>query len=240
MIWTQVKLYGLIGLAFRLRVIDALTGEQTENTALLIHRVRRAALEYVQQHSYAGHDQTHTIRVHGLSRIIGKKEKADLLILEAAALLHDVGRSHDQLNHAEKSAEIAEGLLRECDFPLDRLPQVLYAIRMHRFSRGVDPDTLEAKILQDADRIDISGAIGVGMTFAYGGSKNMEMYNEDDPLAKNRKLDDTKYVLDHFQTKLLKLPKTIHTKTGKQLIRKRWRYLKSFMSQFIREITATN
>jgi uncharacterized protein len=202
--------------------------------------VRKAVLGYVQQHSYAGHDQTHTIRVHRLSRIIGKKEKADLLILEAAALLHDVGRSHDQLNHAEKSAEIAEVLLRECDFPLDRLPQVLYAIRMHRFSRGVEPDTLEAKILQDADRIDISGAIGVGMTFAYGGSKNMEMYNEDDPLAKNRKLDDTKYVLDHFQTKLLKLPKTIHTKTGKQLIRKRSRYLKSFMSQFIREITTTN
>jgi uncharacterized protein len=221
-------------------VINALTGQQKENTALLIRRVRKAALEYVQQHSYAGHDQTHTIRVHRLSRMIGKKEKADLLILEAAALLHDVGRSHDQLNHAEKSAEIAEVLLRECDFPLDRLPQVLYAIRMHRFSRGVEPDTLEAKILQDADRIDISGAIGVGMTFAYGGSKNMEMYNEDDPLAKNRKLDDTKYVLDHFQTKLLKLPKTIHTKTGKQLIRKRSRYLKSFMSQFIREITTTN
>jgi uncharacterized protein len=221
-------------------VIDTLTEEQTENTTLLIDRVRKVALEYVQQHSYAGHDQTHTIRVHRLSRIIGKKEKADLLILEAAALLHDVGRSYDQLNHAEKSAEIAEGLLRACDFPMDRLPQVLYAIRMHRFSRGAEPDTLEAQILQDADRIDISGATGVGMTFAYGGSKNMEMYNTDDPLARSRKLDDTKYVLDHFQTKLLKLPETMHTRTGKQLIRKRWRYLKSFMSQFVKEITATN
>jgi uncharacterized protein len=215
---------------------DSLTGKQADNSSLLIDRVKKVALEYIRQHSYAGHDQTHTLRVHALCRIIGEKEKANPLILEAAALLHDVGRSFEQVDHAEKSAEIADGLLEESKFPLDMIPQVLYAIRMHRFSRGADPSTLEAKILQDADRIDISGAVGVAMTFAYGGAKNMELYNKDDPLGRNRKLDDAKYVLDHFQSKLLNLPETIHTKTGRQLIRKRSSYLKSFINQFLKEI----
>ena len=145
-----------------------------EEENALITRLKQVALGYVQQHSYAGHDRTHTIRVHRLSRIIGEKEKADLLVLEAAALLHDIGRSYEHVDHAEKSAEIATGLLKECQFPEDSTPRVLYAIRMHRFSKGTEPETLEAKILQDADRIDIGGATGVAMTFDYGGSKDME------------------------------------------------------------------
>jgi uncharacterized protein len=217
-------------------MINDLTDKQNGNVSSLIEHVKKVALEYIQMHSYAGHDQTHTVRVHQLCKMIGEKEKADPLILEAAALLHDVGRSFQGVDHAEKSAEIAEKLLGECSFPVDRIPQVLYAIRMHRFSRGAEPDTLEAKILQDADRIDISGAIGVAMTFAYGGSKNTELYDRDDPLAKNRELDDTKYVLDHFQTKLFKLPETMHTKTTRQLIKERSSYLKSFFNQFLKEI----
>jgi uncharacterized protein len=219
-------------------MIDDLPDEQTKDNSSLISQVKKVALEYIQLHSYAGHDQTHTLRVYELCKVIGEKEKADPLILEPAALLHDIGRSFEGVDHAEKSAELAEKLLEECGFPANRIPEVKYAIRMHRFSRGAEPNTLEAKILQDADRIDGSGAIGVAMTFAYGGSKNTELYNKDDPLAKNRKLDDTKYVLDHFQTKLFKLPETMHTGTAKQLIRERSSYLKSFFNQFLKEIGA--
>lgn len=220
-------------------MIDVLADKQAGTTSSLVERVKKVALEYIQRHSYAGHDQTHTLRVYELSRRIGEKEKADPLILGAAALLHDIGRSSEEVDHAEKSAELADELLKEVRFPLDMIPQVLYAIRMHRFSRGAEPNTLEAKILQDADRIDGSGAIGVAMTFAYGGSKNTELYDKDDPLAKNRELDDTKYVLDHFQTKLLKLPETMHTETSKQLIRKRSSYLRSFLNQFVKEAGAS-
>lgn len=185
MTWSHVKLYGLHRLGYRSEMTDGLPDKQTDNTvSLIIDHVKKVALEYIRQRSYAGHDQTHTIRVHELCRIIGEKEKADPLILEVAALLHDIGRGFEGVDHAEKSAEIADGLLKECKFRPDLVPQVLYAIRMHRFSRGEEPKTLEAKILQDADRIDISGAIGVAMTFAYGGSKNMELYNKDDPLGK--------------------------------------------------------
>jgi uncharacterized protein len=218
--------------------MDHLPDKQTKDNSSLIAHVKKVALEYVQLHSYAGHDQTHTLRVYELCRLIGEKEKADPLILEPAALLHDVGRGFEGVDHAEKSAEIAEKLLKECNFPVDKIPEVQYAIRMHRFSRGAEPNTLEAKILQDADRIDGSGAIGVAMTFAYGGSKNTELYDKDDPLAKNRNLDDTKYVLDHFQTKLFKLPETMHTKTAKQIIRERSSYLKLFFNQFLEEIGA--
>lgn len=132
--------------------------------------------------------------------------------------------------------KIAEKLLGECRYPEEKASQILYAIRVHRFSQHRTPGTLEAKILQDADRIDISGAIGVAMAFAYGGAKNMELYDTADPLAKNRELDDDRYVLDHFQKKLLKLGETIHTETGRQLVKRRQKYLASFVTQFIREI----
>jgi uncharacterized protein len=214
------------------------------STTSLMNCLKTKALETIKQYDYAGHDATHTIRVHGLCSSIGKKEKANLLVVEAAALLHDIGRGCEQLDpevdHAEVSAEMAEKLLIECHFPEDRIPQVLHAIRVHRFSRHKAPETLEAKILQDADRIDISGAVGVAMAFAYGGSKNMELYEKDDPLAKNRELDDTKYILDHFQRKLLRLGETMHTATARHLIKRRQRYLASFMSQFIKEINQTD
>jgi len=223
--------------SYRSGMIDDLPDKRTKDDSSLIAQVKKVALEYIQLHSYAGHDQTHTLRVYELCKVIGEKENADPLILESAALLHDVGRSFEGVDHAEKSAELAEELLGECNFPANRIPEVQYAIRMHRFSRGAEPNTLEAKILQDADRIDGSGAIGVAMTFAYGGSKNTELYDKDDPLAKNRNLDDTKYVLDHFQTKLFKLPETMHTGTARKLIRERSTYLRSFFDQFLREIS---
>jgi uncharacterized protein len=223
---------------------DHLEHQTERETAFLISCLKTKALEAIKRNSYAGHDVTHTIRVHNLCLQIGEKEKADLLVVGAAALLHDIGRGREGLNpeidHAEASAEMAEKLLRQCRFPEDRIPQVLYAIRVHRYSRNKEPETLEARILQDADRIDISGAIGVAMTFAYGGAKNMVLYDENDPLAKNRRLDDTKYVLDHFQTKLLKLGEAVHTETAKHLIRQRQKYLASFISQFTMEIDFTD
>ena len=214
------------------------------NTASLMDCLKKKAFATIERHSYAGHDATHTIRVQELCLNIGRREKADLLVVEAAALLHDIGRGCERTNptvdHAEASARMAEKLLIECHFPEDRIPQVLHAIRAHRFSQKKAAETLEAKILQDADRVDISGAVGVAMTFAYGGAKNMELYDRHDPLAKNRKLDDTKYILDHFQTKLLKLEGTMNTDTARQLLQKRQRYLSLFMSQFIKEITQTD
>jgi uncharacterized protein len=226
-----------------MELTNDLEDKMNNETSSLINCLKTKALETIKQYGYAGHDVTHTIRVHELCLRIGKEEKADLLVVQAAALLHDIGRGREQLDpkvdHAEASAEMAKKLLVDCHFPEEKIPKVLHAIRVHRFSRQKVPQTLEAKILQDADRIDISGAIGVAMSFAYGGAKNMELYDNDDPLAKNRKLDDSKYVLDHFQTKLLRLGETMHTVTATHLIRRRKEFLTSFMSQFVKEIDQT-
>jgi len=206
----------------------------------MIKSIREESRYYMQEHHFSGHDFSHITRVHKLCQTIGKIEGADMLVLEAAALLHDLGREEEKknpkINHAEKSAEIAEGILQKVRFSKAKIPSVLYAIKTHRFSKGIVPTSLEAKILQDADRIDIIGAIGVAMTFAYGGAYNRDLYDPYDPFAKNRELDDRKYSLDHFKTKLLNLIDTLHTDAARKVAKKRSRFVKQFLKEFKKEI----
>ena len=134
----------------------------------------------MKDHSFPGHDFGHIDRVHLLCHKLVELEKADvnMLVLEAAALLHDVGRdlekNHPSLDHAEESAKIAKRFLLKINFPCDLIKFVLNAIRSHRYSKDILPEILEGKILQDADRLDIYGAIGIAMTFSYGGVHNRE------------------------------------------------------------------
>lgn len=205
-----------------------------------IDKVKIESEKYMKKSYFGGHDFSHVLRVHNLCKKLGKKEGADMEVLEAAALLHDLGREEERKNpeidHAEKSAEIAEKILKEIGFVQDKIPKVLYAIKVHRFSKGVRPTTLEAKILQDADRIDISGAIGIAMTFAYGGAHNLELYDVNDPFGKRREVNEKKYILDHFSTKILKLADTMNTTAGKRMVERRTKFLKLFLRQFKKEL----
>jgi uncharacterized protein len=207
---------------------------------LTLPEVEREAKRYMEEHHFSGHDFAHVLRVKRLCEAIGEKENADMLVLLASALLHDLGRDHERkdaaIDHAEKSAEIAEQILRKVSFPSEKIPAAIYAIKVHRFSKEVTPTTLEAKILQDADRIDISGAVGIAATFAFGGVHNSEIYNLDDPFAENRDLDDSIYTLDHFYTKLLYLPETMHTKVGREIADRRRRFMQYFLEQFKAEV----
>jgi len=210
----------------------------------LLGHIEDEARQYMDEHCFPSHDFSHVLRVQRLCKVIGEAENADMLILYAAALLHDLGREAERKNpsvdHAEKSAEIARTLLEKVHFPRDKIPAVLYAIKVHRFSKGASPTTLEARILQDADRIDISGAIGIAMTFAYGGAYNRELYDINDPFAQSRELNDKNYTLDHFYAKLLNLPKTMHTRLGKQIAEKRTRFLQLFLQELRTEIESTD
>jgi len=210
------------------------------DTLSILARVEREAKRYMKEHHFSGHDFAHVLRVQKLCKAMGCKENADIVVLLASALLHDLGRDHERKNpaidHAEKSAEIAEEILRKVGFPSEKISAVVYAIKVHRFSKGVTPTTLEAKILQDADRIDISGAVGIASTFAFGGVHNSEIYNLDDPFAENRDLDDKNYVLDHFYAKLLHLPETMHTKIGREMAKKRTKFMSLFLDQLKYEI----
>lgn len=102
-------------------------------------------------------------------------------------------------------------------FPEDRLPAVSHAIEAHSFSAKISPTTIEAKIVQDADRLEALGAIGLARVFAVSGALGVALFDAEDPFAQRRVLDDRQYALDHFQTKLLQLPLTMQTNHGRYL-----------------------
>jgi uncharacterized protein len=187
-----------------------------------------------------GHDITHTLRVRNLCLHIGSIEGGDLEILEASALLHDIGRPAELQNpgvdHAAISAELAQGILKEAGFPDEKIPSVIYAIENHRYSSNIEPASLEARILQDADRLDISGAVGAAMTFAYTGAFGRQMYHIDDPMAENREPNDKEYALDHILSKLMLLPGSMHTDTACDMVKQRNEFLNEFINQFVNEI----
>ena len=119
---------------------------------------------------WGAHGLDHTLRVRGLALTLAEKEHADKEIVEAAAMLHDIARAKEDKNkgvcHAEQGAIEAEKVLSKLDFPKEAIAKVQYCITVHRVSKGLKAETPEAKILQDADRLDVLGAIGIGRVFA--------------------------------------------------------------------------
>lgn len=207
----------------------------------MMENILESVKEILEESLNAGHDITHTLRVRDLCRHIGNLEGGDPAILEAAALLHDIGRPaelKDQTaDHAAISAQMAPGILSEAGFPAQKISAVVYAVKYHRYSFGVTPDTLEARILQDADRLDISGAVGAAMTFAYSGAYGRRLYHHGDPGATGREMDGNEYALDHIVEKLLLLPGSMHTDTARQMAQERSMFLRGFVEQFIEEVT---
>ena len=163
------------------------------------------------------HGWDHTQRVRELVLKIGLEEKADLEILEIAALLHDIARKKEKngLCHAEEGARIAGEILK--DHP--KKEGIVHCIESHRFSRGKQPKTLEAKILQDADKLDSMGAVGIARCFMYQSEHKGNIHT-----AK-----------EHFQEKLLKLGSLMHTKTGKKLASERHEFLEEFLDRLEKE-----
>ena len=186
------------------------------------------------------HDFEHIMRVLKNATRIARKEKADVRVITAAALLHDIisypKSDPRSKNSSSDSAEESRKILKKYDFSQDEINIISDAIRDHSFSRGVVPQTLVGKILQDADRLDALGSIGIARTFAVGGSENRPFYNIDDPFCKKRSPDDKNWTLDHFYKKLLLLEKTMNTKTGRILARKRITIMKKFLDQLKKEI----
>lgn len=204
-------------------------------------QIRESARKIFDGTANAGHDINHSLRVMDLCIHICNIEGGDSEILEAAALLHDIGRpaqlKDPAVDHATLSAQLAPDILSGAGFPSQKVPAVVYAIKHHRYSSGLTPDTLEARILQDADRLDISGAVGVAMTFTYSGAMNRKLYHPGDPLAEHRQLDGDEYALDHIFSKLMHLPRSMHTATARLMAEERNRFLNGFVKQLVSEIT---
>jgi uncharacterized protein len=186
------------------------------------------------------HDFEHIMRVYKNAEQIAKKEGADLKIVLTAVLLHDIisyqKSDSRSKNSSSESAKEARKILQRYDYGRNEIKIISDAINDHSFSKGVVPETLEGKILQDADRLDAVGAIGIARTFAVGGAERRVFYNTQDPFCITRSPDDSKWTVDHFYKKLLLLEKKMNTKTAKREARRRIKIMKQFLAQLKREI----
>jgi uncharacterized protein len=188
----------------------------------------------------SAHDFEHIMRVYKNAQKMCKKEKANEKLILSAALLHDIV-SYPKSDKRSKlssiqSAKKSKLILKKYDFSEEEITIVSDAIRDHSFSQNKTPSTMEGKILQDADRLDAIGAIGIARVFATGGSLKRPFYNIDDPFCKKRKPDDKVWTVDHFYQKLLKLESLMNTKSGKMEAKKRTKVLKEFLNQLKQEV----
>ena len=189
----------------------------------------------------SAHDFEHIMRVYKNAQKLCKKEKANEKLVLSAALLHDIV-SYPKSDKRSKSSSIqsakkSESILKKYDFSQDEIKIISDAIRDHSFSQNKTPTTIEGKILQDADRLDALGAIGIARVFATGGSLKRPFYNIDDPFCKTRIPDDKTWTIDHFFQKLLNLESLMNTKSGKIEAKKRTKVLKGFLKQLKQEIS---
>ena len=186
------------------------------------------------------HDLSHLQRVWHNVRTLHAEEGGDLEVLLAAVLLHDcvaVEKNSPLRSQASRlAAEKASIMLADMAWPGAKISAVAHAIEAHSFSANIAPTTPEAKIMQDADRLDSLGMLGVARTFYIAGRMGSALYDPEDPEAKDREYDDKRFCLDHFQTKLLHLADGFQTTTGQTLARIRHERLKGFMVLFKEEI----
>ena len=186
------------------------------------------------------HDFEHTMRVYKNAQKICRKEKLNQKLVLSAALLHDIvsyPKSDKQSKMSSiESAKKSKKILEKFNFSKEEITIISDAIRDHSFSQNKIPKTLEGQILQDADRLDALGSIGIARVFATGGSLKRPFYNIDDPFCKRRIPNDKICTVDHFFQKLLKLESLMNTKSGKAEAKKRTRILKEFLTQLKQEL----
>ena len=209
-----------------------------ENLMKIIDSIQSEIKEIMDNDS--AHDFEHVLRVYKNAQKICKKEKANEKLILSAALLHDIVsyRKSDKRSKLSsiESAKKSKQILKKYDFTSDEITIICDAIKDHSFSQNKIPSTIEGKILQDADRLDALGAIGIARVFATGGSLKRPFYNIDDPFCKTRIPDDKIWTVDHFFQKLLKLESMMNTKSGKIEAKKRTKVLKEFLNQLKQEI----
>jgi|ERR1700722_4945211 len=209
------------------------------------HLLLKQTRDYVKEkmgHESTGHDWFHIERVVKMAKQIAKKETGtDIFVIELAALLHDIGdwKIRD-FNKSED--EVLEDVTKLLTFPTDIKEKVIEIVLNMSYSKNLDGRTklsLEGEIVQDADRLEALGAIGIARAFAYGGKKNREMYN---PLVKPKNFKSTDSyrtangtTINHFYEKLFLLKDLMNTETAKKVASKREKFMKKFLDEFYKE-----
>lgn len=191
----------------------------------------------------AGHDWWHIQRVWHLAKHIAEKENHDSFIVELGALLHDIADSKFNNGNEEQGPSIARNFLRIIGASKETIEEVVYIIQniSYRNSYEENPTKIlpSLAIVQDADRLDALGAIGIARTFHYGGFKNREIYNPEIPPTDYKSKEaygkSTAPSINHFYEKLLLLKDLMNTETGKQLALERHNFMLQYLDQFYKE-----
>ena len=190
--------------------------------------------------AHGSHDWEHTQRVYNLCMHIGQVEGADMEVLKIAAYLHDVGRPYQDeskgaICHGEKGAEIADALLERYPISDEKRANIIHCITSHRFRGNYRPETLEAKVLFDADKLDSIGAIGIGRTFLFAGEVGAKLHNpaldpeDTEPYTEA----DTGY--REFKLKLFKIRDRMLTAEGRRMAQERHVFMERFFERFLQE-----
>lgn len=186
------------------------------------------------------HDPEHIRRVVRNAQLIQAETGGDLAIIIPAAWLHDcvvVSKASPLRSQASRmAAEHATQWLASQGYPKQYLPAISHAIAAHSFSANIQPETLEAQIVQDADRLDSLGAIGLARCLMLSVELGRRLYDPQQPIPRTRPADDQINSIDHFYTKLLKLPQTMQTATGRALAEQRTGILNQFLDQLAQEV----
>lgn len=211
------------------------------NKSLILKRVESFTKKALAGEG-TGHDWWHIERVRNNARLINAKEKADAFVIELAVLLHDVG-DRKVIHKDEDDYTIAENILKKQKVSPEVIDHVLHIIMHMSFSHSLANKRVdfskEFYVVQDADRLDAIGAIGIARAFAYGGSKSRPLYN---PTKKAQKINTTKNyrkmqssTFHHFEEKLLLLKDLMNTKTAKHIAQKRNAFMQKYLTQFLAE-----
>jgi len=199
----------------------------------------------------SAHDMSHVVRVYNMCLYLAKYEHGvDLDILKTAALLHDIARVKESrdVDHTILGADISDKILRELAYPEGKIELVKHCIMTHRFRGGIEPRTKEAKILSDADKLDVIGAIGVARSFILAGEYGQKIYSEkpiDEYVSENlvggkpngRIKDPSKHTPNlEFETKFRFIPSRLYTQKAKEIAEQRLEFMKQFFERLKREI----
>ena len=210
------------------------------NNQSLLSNIRRE-VKLIFEGEGSGHDWWHIYRVTETAKSIAKKEKADLFIVELAALLHDLG-DHKLFKEKNALEVLISKLLNKYNCSQALIGQILEIVKSVSYKGAniiTNPISLEGKIVQDADRIDAIGAIGIARAFAFGGHHNRLIYHPEESAEIHNDFESYKnskgHTINHFYEKLLLLKDRMQTETGKELAKERHLIMESFLKQFYKE-----
>ncbi|MCM1565499.1 MAG: HD domain-containing protein [Dehalobacter sp.] len=201
--------------------------------------------------SYAAHDLDHVMRVYHLCLVLaGQRDDVDMEVLIPAVLLHDIARAKEdednsgEIDHAVLGAEMAEKILQDLDYNPDLRQKITDCILAHRFRTGHQPESIEAKILFDADKLDIIGAVGIARSFMLAGQHGERLYSkvsveeyQKENIGENGRIKNaSKHTTNlEFELKLRKIPDRLYTEEAKEIARKRIKFMELFFKTLVEE-----